>query len=572
MSNVFPPGVQLGERYRVVRIIQNGAVGAVYEVEELASRSRAALKWVRFSAASGAIQRVVAQAERAKELQHPHVARVLEVVREGSSMFVVSELLAGESLQASLSPHLMLRRERIRLLVQVMRGVAAAHASGIVHGGLHPGNVFLAHTHENPPLVAKVLDFGSSQLNAGDHAALAHALRSCANTLGPHVYMSPEQVSGGAEVDARSDVYSLGVLAYQALTGRVPYAADNLIDLAVKLATTVAAPASLLCPELPASLDRVLSAAIARSRDARLVELDGLIRELEAFQPLSSLQEQPQLAGGETALLIRRRVPRAIEPDERNEQTSDLSRTEVSFQFEELGAQSYAEPEPAASPRTPSQPVMVLPGVSMGRRAGHDSGTVLTRLDVPRHYRPASGPVLIPRLEEPRGAARASHSAELEPRIVLERVPPPAVPPGAPRPHQGAPWGKQPLWAMGLAAGLLVVGTAAFATLRGQEPPVSLRPPPLPRIVPAREDTVLSARVARPERPLPELGHELALSADAAAHSDAAARTVSPGEPTHESRRRMMRLARRTMLDALDDENGAREPFRAGRPPRKEDF
>jgi eukaryotic-like serine/threonine-protein kinase len=509
MSNVFPPGLQLGQRYRVVRLIQSGALSAVYEAEELETHQRAVLKWLRFSGPEHgqAMTRVLARALAAKQLLHPHIARSLEVVREGSSLFLVTELLAGDALQASLSPHLMPRRERIRLLVQALRGVAAAHALGVTHGGLHPGNIFLANVPGESTATAKVLDFATSQLCVAEHAALGLMQRGNATTLGPHVYMSPEQITQSHPVDLRSDVYSLAVLVYQALTGRLPYTADNAIELAVKFATSVALPAAALCPELPSSLDRLLSSALARNPEARLDTLLPLIAELEAFQPFSSLAEQPLLRGAETALMIQRRpanVPPRIAPQ--------LARAigEPAPEPTPLPAHARSDLRPRAQPQATTH---AAPALSQAA-----SATVITA--APAKARPRSYRVL------------------------------------------------------GALAAALVAAVVLFAGLASRDGRRSVRPPALPRIAapriqPPQESHVraltatLSSEPAGAE-PAPESPGE-------AASHDAAAELALPSE--WRSERRRLRAERRAHATPASDESAYEpQPFRAGPPPRKEEF
>lgn len=255
----------------------------MFEVEHLVTHVRYALKWLRFEVDGvEAAHRVAAQVNEARAVVHPSMAGVSEVVVEGTSLFVISELVIGDSLHWALSPHALPRSQRLRLVCQAMNAVAEAHAQGVVHRGLHPGNILVSVSDGKPQ--AKVVDFVTSQLNVGPHALMqSTAVRSAQRTLDAHVYLAPEQLRSSEGLDSRSDVYPLAAIAYQALTGRVPRTASNIFDLAVRIATTPLEPASLSCPGVPRALDEALAACLAYDRNGRPRTVHELVRELTSF-------------------------------------------------------------------------------------------------------------------------------------------------------------------------------------------------------------------------------------------------------------------------------------------------
>jgi serine/threonine protein kinase len=305
MSSVFPPGLQLAARYRVLRLLEDNRIGALFEAESLATQQRVALKWLRFSSSRAPRQaeQHAEQARAASRLRQRSVARIHEVTHEGHAIFVVSDLLQGESLRSRLAPHAMALHERLHVLVDAMEAVIAAHHQGLVHGGLHPGNIFLHREHDEwaalPP-VTKVLDFGIS--THGLPESLAHP--SERSELGPHVFLDYEQLAAASEPDPRSDVYAFGVLLYHALTGHVPYPAKTPFELGLKLGTTRATDPRALFPELPIELTELVSASVLRERAERPA-LAQLAAEARAYAAVRSSREVLAFGGPHTLRMIR---------------------------------------------------------------------------------------------------------------------------------------------------------------------------------------------------------------------------------------------------------------------------
>jgi serine/threonine-protein kinase len=159
-----------------------------------------------------------------------------------------------------------------------MRGVAAAHARRVVHRDLKPDNIFLCRTAHGALHDVKVLDFGVSKLLVDD--PLYPGLTQSGTLLGTPYYMSPEQVRGLRDLDARVDVYAFGVILYEALTGRLPFKADSYGALALEIATATPRAPRALRPDLPAALEKVVLKAMARDRNERFADVDALIHAL----------------------------------------------------------------------------------------------------------------------------------------------------------------------------------------------------------------------------------------------------------------------------------------------------
>ncbi len=339
MSNIFPPGAELAGRYRILRLAASQGISSLFEAESLASGERVAFKWLRFTSAQRrfALAALDDAARAARAFSHPNAIELYDVVREGSSLFVVEEFLHGEPLLSQLAPHLLSLDQRLQVLLYAMRAVTAAHASGLVHGALHPGNIFLARAYGAEPVFTKVLDF-----------TIAHfAELECAPAnlpLSRAVYRDRDQMRGVCELDARADVYALAVMSYQVLTDRLPYCGDDAIDLASKLAASDAPSAAALRPDLPSAADRALRDALAVRRSARPSSLHDLRAALEDFsRQLPPAAPVARTQAGTELMVVQR-------PD--HQAVAMLETVDVSDSAEPERSASAPEPHVAAAATT----------------------------------------------------------------------------------------------------------------------------------------------------------------------------------------------------------------------------
>jgi eukaryotic-like serine/threonine-protein kinase len=279
-------GDVLGGKYRVERLIARGGMGAVFVAVHEVTGGRVALKWLLADDHDvEASHRLIREARAAARVRHPNVVAVYDIGEHAGSLFLVMELLDGETLAALLKRKGRLDvQETLEILLPTLRAVHAAHRSHVIHRDLKPSNVFLCADEAGHGRVPRVLDFGISKLVATPEDP-EYSLTQTGAVIGTPYYMAPEQLAG-RDIDHRIDIYALGVMLYQALGGRLPFDDTNYNALVVMIATTVPVPLSTLRPDLPRALCAVVEKAMARQRDDRYASTTELMEALQlATQP-----------------------------------------------------------------------------------------------------------------------------------------------------------------------------------------------------------------------------------------------------------------------------------------------
>jgi serine/threonine-protein kinase len=280
----LPEGTIIAGKLRVVRQLGAGGMGAVYEVEHEFTKHRRALKMLHADMLEHpmVVARFIREASAAGHIGNPHIVETFDAGKlEGGEPYIVMEMLQGETLSDRLEK---VRRLALPELVDVIRqacdGIQAAHDAGIVHRDLKPENIFLIERDGRP--FVKILDFGVSKFDPTLTGG-ADGTTKEGSALGTPYYMSPEQVDGDKDLDARTDVYALGVILYQCACGKRPFKADALPKLAVLIHEGKPAPLSERRPELPVGFVEVVHKAMARDRNLRFPTPRELGAALEPF-------------------------------------------------------------------------------------------------------------------------------------------------------------------------------------------------------------------------------------------------------------------------------------------------
>jgi serine/threonine-protein kinase len=298
MTCTLAPGAIIASRYRLERLVGEGGMGAVWAATHGLTRREVALKFLKAANDPSDLNRhrLLREARAAGAILHPNVVEVYDVLEiDGGAPVIVMELLRGESLQVRLEREGRLPiAEACAILGEVAAGVAAAHAAGVVHRDLKPDNVWLASYGDRT--VVKVLDFGVAKMTAAAGAeAHTFGLTRTGALVGTPTYMSPEQASGESDIDPRSDVWSMGILLYQAITGVVPTRGDNFGQVFKTIITGNIAPLAELAPETPPDILDVVARMLEVDRDARLADL-GELRDVLARHASPTVAHAPASA------------------------------------------------------------------------------------------------------------------------------------------------------------------------------------------------------------------------------------------------------------------------------------
>ncbi|MDB4977813.1 MAG: protein kinase [Myxococcaceae bacterium] len=282
----LPAGTVVAGKYVVERTLGRGGMGAVYVVSHASTGKRLAMKCLLAELIYNAdlVGRFLREAQVMGRLQHRHVVDVFDVGRDGDVLYIVMELLEGKPLSELLHDSSITLEEALVILLRAMEGVAAAHSQGVIHRDLKPDNIYVCVGASGRLDDPRVLDFGISKLEeaAGD------SLTSTGMALGTPYYMSIEQLKGQRDLDARVDVYALGVILYEAIAGEPPFVAETVSALAIKVITTEPVHLSVLRPDLPPGLADVVMKALSRDREDRQRSVRALIEALRAFVPKSA--------------------------------------------------------------------------------------------------------------------------------------------------------------------------------------------------------------------------------------------------------------------------------------------
>ena len=301
--------------YKIIEHLATGGMGEVYLAVDTKAERKAALKLLpaRFTADAERIRRFEQEARAVVALNHPNIVTIYEIGEEDSTHYIVSELVEGETLRQRLLQQPLKLREALEIAVQVASALSVAHGAGIVHRDIKPENVML-----RPDGYVKVLDFGIAKLSEQPrkdpgpirHDAAKMALHQTRPglVLGTGRYMSPEQTRG-ENADARTDIWSLGVVIYEMVAGVPPFQGETPSDCIASILMTEPSPLSNTSPDVPLKLESILKKALRKNKDARyqtskemLADLRNLKGEMDAegFRFQTRTRPEPRSSEGGT--------------------------------------------------------------------------------------------------------------------------------------------------------------------------------------------------------------------------------------------------------------------------------
>jgi serine/threonine-protein kinase len=305
-------GTTLSGRYLVTRKVGQGGMGAVYEATHTLIGKRVAVKVLleKYAQREAIVKRLKQEAQLASSIGNEHIIDITDFGNtDDGRTFVVMEYLEGESLAECLARESKLPEQRIlRIAAQAASALAAAHAKGVVHRDIKPENIFLLKRKEQD--FVKVVDFGISKSLRASGEEEEVRLTQTGMVLGTPLYMSPEQARGDEDLDHRVDIYALGVIMYEAATGRVPFSGNNYLSVISQVLNEEPQPVRAVRPELSEEFEAIVSRAMAKDRNERYATANEMLHDLNALLDDPTHSTERAKITGPRRLLPRPRIPR----------------------------------------------------------------------------------------------------------------------------------------------------------------------------------------------------------------------------------------------------------------------
>ncbi len=357
------------DKYRITRLIGDGGMGAVYEAQHLVLKVPVALKFLHSDLAErpGLADRFLREARVSASIQSPHVTRVTDVdTTEAGTPFLVMELLRGESLQELLDREVQLPESTvIDYGLQILSGLEAAHALNVVHRDLKPDNVFITKGPGGP--VLKLIDFGIAKLRSTEE--FKQTLTRAGSMMGTPEYMAPEQLYAAEDVDARADLFSLGVMLYEMLCGKRPVEGDDATEIVSRFVARNIVPLKERLPSVNDALAAVVHRALEPEREARF---DSAFAMRMALAPLATtLSHAGQLAATPAPLPVNP-SSEVDEPDPSTRRTSVADTLPPDSAKPDTTEDDPVLPAAGGTQLRPNAPAMAPPASPIAQQAARE--------------------------------------------------------------------------------------------------------------------------------------------------------------------------------------------------------
>jgi len=277
----FVPGTILAGKYKIAEVVGRGGMGIVYKAEDTKLKRRVALKFLppELMLEEEAKERFVLEAQAAAALSHPNICTIHEINEEKGKSFIAMEYVEGQSLRAKIERGSLEEQEALDIAIQIAEGLDEAHKKGIIHRDIKSANIMVTEKGQ-----AKVMDFGLAKVTGGI------LLTREGTTLGTVAYMSPEQTRG-EKVDYRSDIWSLGVVMYEMLSGQLPFTGDREASVLYSVVHEEPKPLKAIKSGIPAELQQIIYNALKKKRESRYSSTSEMLKDLKKYQDVLRAEE-----------------------------------------------------------------------------------------------------------------------------------------------------------------------------------------------------------------------------------------------------------------------------------------
>ena len=300
MNTTVREGEVLAGKYRVDRVLGVGGMGIVVAAQHLELDDRVAIKFLLPETLGNAeaVARFAREARAAVKIKSEHVARVSDVGKlENGAPYMVMEYLQGSDLSGWLSEKGALPIEQaVEFTLQASEALAEAHSLGIVHRDLKPANLFVIRRPDGG-LSIKVLDFGISKMSSIGGGSGDGSMTKTSAIMGSPIYMSPEQIQSSKDVDSRGDIWALGVILFELITGHAPFGGEHMAELIYRIISTPPPPLGSYRTGVPPELERVIFRCLEKDRGQRFASIAELARALLPFAPARAAVSVERIAG-----------------------------------------------------------------------------------------------------------------------------------------------------------------------------------------------------------------------------------------------------------------------------------
>src|SRR5262245_6475153 len=305
--------------YRIVSLLGRGGMGEVYLAEDKRLRRKVALKMLpaQFTNGFEKVRRFEREASAASATNHPNIITIHEIGQVDGAHYIVTEFIDGQTLRQRMQAAKLSLNEVIDVAIQVAQALEAAHSAGSIHRDIKPENVMVRRDG-----LVKVLDFGLAKLTEqqstsdkggvdSQAATMAKVSTDPGTVMGTASYMSPEQARG-QRVDARTDIFSLGVALYEMIAGSPPFDGVNALDVISAILQKEPAPLSQIAAETPQELDRIIGKALRKDREERYQSAKELLIDLKDFKGEQAMAAKLESSGQTNKEQVKRRKPAVL--------------------------------------------------------------------------------------------------------------------------------------------------------------------------------------------------------------------------------------------------------------------